>query len=80
MLRKCLVCNGEGHVFSESLGIAFECDVCHGKRGFDVPNDKDFCPDCKGKGKGTVMIGPGLGIETNCERCFGTGFIDKLTE
>ncbi|MCI8397266.1 MAG: hypothetical protein HFJ52_06550 [Clostridia bacterium] len=80
MLKKCKVCNGKGHVFVEGFGINVSCDVCHGKGGFDVPENKELCPECNGKGKVTVMTDLGFGIECNCENCFGTGFIDKTTE
>lgn len=79
MLVRCKTCEGKGHVFLKGWGINVSCDVCHGKGGFDVPAGKELCPDCKGKGKVTVMIeGTSLGIEVNCENCFGTGFIDKI--
>lgn len=77
MLTKCKVCNGNGHIRPEGWGIAFECDICRGKGGFDVPDNKELCPECNGKGKVTVMSPLGFGIENNCENCFGTGFIDK---
>lgn len=80
MLKKCPACDGKKYVTHEGLGISFECSVCHGKGGFDISDNKDFCPECKGKGTIIVKITPGLGIETDCEKCFGTGFIDKVTE
>lgn len=80
MLKKCTICKGKGYFIPEGWSIAFECDACHGKGGFDVPDNKELCPECKGKGKVTVMINHGLGIENNCEKCLGTGFIDKATE
>ncbi len=79
MLKKCTVCNGKGYVVVQGIGLGFECDVCHGKGGFDVPDNKELCPTCKGKGKVTVQTDiKGLGMECNCETCLGTGLIDKM--
>lgn len=79
MLKKCKVCNGKGYVQLQDLGgINVSCDVCHGKGGFDVPDNKELCPKCNGKGKITVPSDIGLAFECNCETCFGTGFIDKV--
>lgn len=80
MLKKCKACNGEGRVFLEGFSINFMCDVCHGKGGFDVPENKELCPECNGKGKVTVVTGIGFVISNNCMNCFGTGFIDKTAE
>lgn len=80
MLTKCKTCEGKGYVIPEGLGFGIECSTCHGKGGFDVPENKELCPECGGKGKGCVITkigGAEVGIETNCENCFGTGFIDK---
>ena len=77
MLVKCKTCSGKGHVFVEALGINVSCDVCHGKGGFDVPDNKELCPECNGKGKINVPTGMGFCVESNCKNCFGTGFVDK---
>lgn len=78
MLRKCAVCNGKKNILVQPYGIYITCDVCQGKGGFDVPDNKDLCPDCKGKGKVNKLTSIGfLVIEVNCDRCFGTGLIDK---
>ena len=80
MLTRCTVCNGQGHVFLKAWGIHVECSTCHGKGGFDVPDNKELCPECNGSGNITVMTDLGFAIESNCENCFGTGFIDKTAE
>lgn len=80
MLTKCKVCNGKGYYIPEGWGIGVSCSACHGKGGFDIPDNKELCPDCNGSGNVTVMTDLGFGIAVNCERCFGTGFIDKTAE
>ena len=53
------------------------CATCGGKGGFDVPENKELCPECNGRKKVNVPTGLGIDMAVNCERCFGTGFIDK---
>ena len=78
MLKKCKVCEGKGYVIVKGMGFGIGCDVCDGKGGFDVPDNKELCPECNGKGKITVPTDiKGLGMECTCKNCFGTGFIDK---
>lgn len=77
MLVKCKTCEGKGHVFVKELGIRVSCDVCHGKGGFDVPENKELCPECNGRGTIHVPTDMGVHIACNCEKCFGTGFVDK---
>ncbi len=80
MLVKCKECNGEGFVFSEELKFGFTCSACKGKGGFDVPEGKEICPECKGSGHVVVIPeGWGIGIQQNCKNCYATGFVDKET-
>lgn len=80
MLIKCKTCEGKGYAIIKGLGFAVECDVCHGKGGFDVPENKELCPECNGRGTVYLKTKFGdseIGNETNCTNCFGTGLIDK---
>lgn len=77
MLVKCKTCDGKGHVLVKDFGIHVSCDVCRGKGGFDVPDNKELCPECNGRGTIYVLADMGVRIECNCENCLGTGFIDK---
>ena len=80
MLTKCKICNGKGYIVPKGLEIGVLCSACRGKGGFDVPDNKELCPDCNGRGKVVMMTNLGFGVEVNCERCFGTGLIDKTAE
>lgn len=79
MLVKCKKCEGKGHILVSIGGapLAFECTTCHGKGGFDVPSNKELCPDCDGAGSRAIQTSLGFAIEESCKTCFGTGFIDK---
>ena len=80
MLTECKVCKGKGYYIPEGWGFGFSCSTCHGKGGFDVPSNKELCPDCNGGGRVSVKTDLGFEIAVNCERCYGTGFIDKVTD
>ena len=77
MLVKCKECHGRGFHHINGMGLCFSCKTCKGKGGFDVPDNKELCPECEGAG--TIMLPTQLGfsIESNCEKCYGTGLIDK---
>lgn len=77
MFKKCKICNGKGFVENKDWGKLF-CNICQGKGGFDVPNDKELCPECYGRGHYTVETNCGRNIEQNCLKCSGTGFIEKF--
>ena len=54
--------------------------ACKGKGGFDVPEGKEICPECKGSGHVVVKLeGWGICVQQNCKNCYATGFIDKET-
>ena len=77
-IEKCEACNGNKRILVSPYGLYVECDVCKAKGYFEVPEDKDLCPDCKGKGKVYKLTNIGfLVIEAICEKCSGTGFVDK---
>lgn len=78
MLVKCKDCKGKRYIEVKQLGgLKVSCATCGGKGGFDVPENKELCPECNGRKKVNVPTGLGIDMAVNCERCFGTGFIDK---
>ncbi len=77
MFVKCKICDGKGYYVPRGWSISFFCSSCHGIGGFDVPESKELCPKCGESGQITEISEFGFGIEIPCEKCSGTGFIDK---
>lgn len=77
MFVKCKKCGGRGYLITVGVGMGNICPVCNGKCGFEIPEDKILCPQCLGKTTQTVKMGYGISFECTCDKCFGTGYIDK---
>ena len=77
MIVKCRKCYGKGIMITKNWGVR-TCDICQGKGEFNIPDNKELCPNCNGKCLIHEKIKyTNLYTEKLCEKCAGTGYIDK---
>lgn len=78
MLVQCKKCNGKGRIPLTLNGCAVSstCSLCRGFGKFNIPDGKKLCPDCEGIGSILTKVA-GLPFTLECNKCEGTGFIDK---
>ncbi len=72
----CLVCKGHPNRVSSVLKVRISCPTCHGEGGFDIPDDKELCPVCKGETK-VFIPGTQYREKCDCDKCKALGYVHK---